>query len=306
MITNTITTSSSPTLLWTISASILLHTTSPFSPAVTPVVTMNGIRKPTHTKPHSKKQTKSSFNLVWSPSSAHLRLGHKFMPSLQGWGRVRNFCQELFKFKPHPCCVWPSFCQVLNKSHSVVTAALFSLAHTHLPASPSSRKCTQHLLTCTGTPTPAGSSPQRSMPKPQHRNKGLLHPSWALPASLSPVHSCGSPKCDHPTSSLSQSHNGSYQLQHTWTSLVSLGTQVWKTKNYHRSDSDFGTSCPWVTGGCSLIQTPMIGKREQVIAAQTPEEYGVCLGALSRMYFLQQKAQWGIAWHFFIVILFTS
>lgn len=31
------------------------------------------------------------------------------------------------------------------------------------------------------------------------------------------------------------------------------------------------------------------------MAAQTPEEYGVCPGALSKMYFLQQKAQWGIA-----------
>lgn len=38
-----------------------------------------------------------------------------------------------------------------------------------------------------------------------------------------------------------------------------------------------------------------MGKREQVIAAQRPEEYGVCLGALSKNDLLQQKAQWGIA-----------
>lgn len=139
-----------------------------------------------------KKQNERSFNLVWFPSSAYFRPSHKLMQSHQGWGKVRNFHQELFKFKTHPWSVWPSFCQVPSRSRSLVTAALFSLAYVHLPASPSSRKIHpapanlhRHCHPCCYLPM------EEQAQTPAHHSSGgvlevLLYPSWALPASLSP------------------------------------------------------------------------------------------------------------------------
>lgn len=171
---------------------------------------------------------------MWFPSSVYFRLGHKLMPSHQGWGwgRVRNFCQELFKIKTHHWSIWPSFCQVLSKSRSLVTAALFSLAHIHLPASPSSRKiCPAH------TNLHRHSHPCCHPPREQHAQtpaqkwahyswgevlEMLLFPSWTLTASLLPGTLIWITQTWSPNQ-LSQNYNGSNQVQHTWTSLVSLG-----------------------------------------------------------------------------------
>lgn len=168
---------------------------------------------------------------MWFPNSAYFTLGYKLMPSNQswGWGRVRNFHQDLYKFKTHLWSVWPSFCQVLSKPGSLVTAALFSLAHIHLPSSrkmcPAPANLHRHSHPCCYLPTEEHA--QTPAQKQAHHSWGkvlevLLYPSWALPASLATGTLIWVTQTWSPYQLTFTSYNGINQLQHIWTSLVSL------------------------------------------------------------------------------------
>lgn len=196
------------------------------------------------------------------------------------------------------------FCQVPSKSRSVGTAALFSLAHIHLPASPSSRKICPAPANLHRHPHPCCYLPIGACSNPSTETKRCFTPA-GLCLLLSHQHT----HLDHPNMITQPAIFHKVIMAATNFSTLEQALLPWeskfeKQKNYRRSDSDLSLSFPWVTERCSIIGILMIGKREQVIAVQTSEEYGVCLGALSKMYFLQQKAQWGIAWHLFLLWFF--